>query len=783
MAKKKNKVICRHGKRSALRSPLAFDGSELFIDGGSGSLTLSIIIKNVSTEENPVRVESAGLVIRCFDKGGNLIVSGGREIISKTLKFPEDGIAPGAAVGIKTKIDLSPDIVADFDIYIGCIRTTSLVVTDFVRGDFFDEPEEGVLLTAGMTDEEIYDVCDKISEDALYYPDELSSLVWRCTCGEITDTSSCPKCGAERAELFGFFTNLVRPARKSSGKDNSKRRNHLLIALFSVVSFIIALVLALLLVFFLSDGRYGGRPGGPDFDDPSDSEQKEETLEEKTERLEALIEANDFPAALALARSESSFADRIASISEQAVEYYTGKDDYDRAREFAKTTEDPDTTEKSILTAGYAYYVNNAIFDKALEYAKLLEDNQSIHTVYNLHIDHLVGEKKFSEAIEVAVSANLETKKESIITSAIEHLSSVREYKEAFEFAKLSNKENVPRDLARDAAYYYLGENDVESALDFSSYVNEDTLMTDIAAKLSDSQLRERLGEFFSYLSFERKQSIYANSVSLDKQVAVINTAGKVFYGAGQTYIPPSGLSAVSVKTSAHHTVVLLSDGSVVAFGDNSFEQCNVSLWKKVVAIEVGQYHTVALLEDGTVRACGNRDFNQCSLSELRDVIMISAGDYHTLALLADGTVRAVGMNSSSQCNTSSWENITMISAGALHSVGLTKDGKVVAVGSQSLGRCDVSSWNNVVMISAGSSHTLSLFADGSVAMCGGVVGGGSCGSLAFGEKVVFIDAGNTSIVAITESGKLLFTGDGLPNISHVTREKVSTDFFFTNDD
>ncbi len=780
MAKNKNKVICRHGKRTALRSPLSLDSSELFIDSESGALMLNITILNTSTEENPVRVESAGLVIRCLDASGNLIVSGGREIISKTLKFPDEGIAPGAAVGIKTKIDLSPDIVADFDVYIGCIRTTALVVTDFVRGDFFYEPEDPILLSAGMSEEEIYDVCDKISESAVYYPDELSSLVWRCTCGEITDGGSCPKCGAERSALFAFFANLVKPARKVKSPIDGHKRLNLIIAISSIVFFITALVLALLLVFFLSDGRYGGRPNGPDFGDPSHDVQ-EETLEEKTSRLEALIAAKDFPAALELAKSESAFAGRISEISQDALEHYIETDDYDKALEFAKTAKDPESAKTSVLEAGYPYYINNKIFDKALEYAELLGDSEKISKVNTEHIAYLIEQKEFLKAIDVAASANLDAKKEEIILVAIEERSTARDYNGALEFALMSSKESVSTDLATEAAYYYLEQNDIDSAMSFAQYVNDESLMTDIASKLSDSQLRENLATFFPYISFERKQSVYANSLSLDKQVAVINTAGKVFYGAGKTYIPASGLKAVSVKTSAHHTVILRSDGSVVAFGDNSFGQCDVSLWKNVVAVEVGQYHTVALLEDGTVRACGNRDFDQCSVSSFENVIMISAGDYHTLALLANGTVKACGMNTSSQCETSEWQNITMISAGALHSVGLTSDGKALAVGNLSLGRCDVTSWDNVVMISAGSSHTVALLGDGSVVSCGGVVGGGSYGSIVLNEKVIYVDAGNTSIAAVTESGKLIFSGNGLPNTDHVKNERVDSKNFFTN--
>ena len=780
MAKKTNKVICSHGKKIALRSPLALESSELFVDSDSGSLMLNIIILNSSSEENPVRVESAGLVIRCFDASGNLIVSGGREIISKTLKFPDDGIAPGAAVGIKTKIDLSPDIVADFDVYIGCIRTTALVVTDFVRGDFFDEPEDPILLSAGMTEEEIYDICDNISDSAIYYPDELSSLVWRCTCGEITDAGVCPKCGVQRGELFAFFSSLTRPAHKKAPASNKQKKIDLFVGIASIVCFITALVLALLLVFFLSDGRYGGRPDGPDFDGP-DSGIVEETLEEKLARLDALIAEKDFSAALSLVKGDSDLADRADDISDDAIEYYLSIDDYDKAREFTEAATDPTVKALSVLNAGYAYYVNNNIFDKAVEYAGLLGDNEKINKVYILKINYLVGEGKFNEAIDAAVEGNLEAKKEDVITTAIQTYSEAGDYDKALEFAKLSNSESTPNDLMRKAVYYYLDSNDIDSALRFAEMLNDSTVMADIASEIPDSRLRVELGRFFSYLSFERKQSVYANSVSLDKHIAVINTAGTVLFGAGQTYAPPEDVRAVSVKASAHHTVILLSDGSVVAFGDNSFGQCEVSLWTGVIAIEVGQYHTVALLEDGTLLSTGNDVFGQCALSELSDVIMVAAGDFHTLALLADGTVRSFGMNTSSQCETSAWKNIIMISAGSLHSVGLTADGKALAVGNKSLGRCDVSLWSDVAMISAGNTHTVAILKDGTAVMCGGVLGTGSYGALGSEEKLIYVDAGNTSIVAVTESGKLIFTGDGLPPTDHLKDEKVSDGYFFTN--
>ncbi|MBE6618755.1 MAG: hypothetical protein E7626_03090 [Ruminococcaceae bacterium] len=779
MAKTKNKVICRHGKKSALRCPLSFDSSELYIDGESSSLFLGIVLTNSAPEDGGEYIESAALVIRCFDTSGDLIVSGGREIISKTLKFSDGGIAPGTSVEIKTKIDLPSSSVSDFDAYIGCIRTAALVVTDFVRADFFDEPDEPIPLSVGMSEEEIYDVCDKINESAIYYPDELSSLVWRCTCGEISDGVKCSKCSTDRAETLAFFSKLVRPTVKKSAPDK-KKRLHLFIAIFASLFFVATLLLAVLLVFFLSDGRYGGRPSGPDLDGDKENTEIVETLEEKLAKLDAMLSENDFASALAYASENSDLSYKIPEISEAAVKYYIEKDDYDNALKFAESS--PSHTPKSILLVGYAHYISNKIFDKALEYAKMLGDSEKVNTVIINKIDYLVSQKKFSEAIELAVDSNIDTKKEEVISAAVKSLSAEKKYDEAFEFALLSNKESVPDDLAKEAVYYYLENKQYDAAVKFADRLDDESVMRDIAANVSDKYLKKNLGTLFKYLSFERKQSVYATPVSLDKQIAVISTSGKVIYGSNETYIPSAGKTAVSVKASAHHTVILLSDGSVVAFGDNSFGQCDVSLLRDVVAIDVGAYHTLALLADGSVRALGNTDFGQCSVSDIKNAVMIAAGDFHSLILLSDGSVKAVGNNASSQCETDQWSGVVMISAGSLHSVCVTADGKALAVGSRSLGRCDVSSWSDVLSISAGSSHTVAILSDGSIVSCGGVVGSGNYGSIVSGEKVIYAEAGNIASVAVTESGKLILVGSGLPSTDHVKNEKVDPEYFFTSE-
>ena len=82
-------------------------------------------------------------------------------------------------------------------------------------------------------------------------------------------------------------------------------------------------------------------------------------------------------------------------------------------------------------------------------------------------------------------------------------------------------------------------------------------------------------------------------------------------------FIPPldDGISFTQVSAGCGHTVLLQSDGTAVACGENS----------------VGQY-TIPLLDDGI------------------SYTMVSAGEKHTVLLRSDGNAAACGMNSNGQC-------------------------------------------------------------------------------------------------------------------------------------
>ena len=174
-----------------------------------------------------------------------------------------------------------------------------------------------------------------------------------------------------------------------------------------------------------------------------------------------------------------------------------------------------------------------------------------------------------------------------------------------------------------------------------------------------------------------------------------------------------------TIRAGEYHTVCLKSDGTVVAVGDNSKGQCDVSGWRDIVSVSAGESHTVGLKSDGTVIATGDRSYGRCNVYGWRDIVSISAGKRYTVGLKSNGTVVAVGDNGDGQCDVSDWQDIVSVSAGFLHTVGLKSDGTVVAVGDNSCAQCDVSAWRGIDSVSAGGWHTIGLKSNGTVIVAG----------------------------------------------------------------
>ncbi|MHB8521204.1 MAG: RCC1 domain-containing protein, partial [Limisphaerales bacterium] len=170
------------------------------------------------------------------------------------------------------------------------------------------------------------------------------------------------------------------------------------------------------------------------------------------------------------------------------------------------------------------------------------------------------------------------------------------------------------------------------------------------------------------------------------------------------------------------HTSITGPASTVVAWGDNTYRQCDVpSDLRRVVAIAAGARHSFALRQDGTVIAWGSNGSGQCNVpANLSRVVAIAAGANHSLALRKDGNIVAWGYFVAVSVP-ASLSDVTAISAGFNFSLALRRDGTVVAWGGvDTWGERDVpQGLSSVVAIAAGETYSLARRQDGTVVAWG----------------------------------------------------------------
>jgi len=233
-------------------------------------------------------------------------------------------------------------------------------------------------------------------------------------------------------------------------------------------------------------------------------------------------------------------------------------------------------------------------------------------------------------------------------------------------------------------------------------------------------------------------------------------------------------MGAIAVAAGGGHSLVLLSDGSVSAWGENQNGQLgdnttgsrgspglvqNSSNGALVGAISIaaGDKHSLAVVQGGQVYAWGYNMSGQLGLGSTQEqksptpipnfnsALTVTAGANHSLALLTNGTLMAWGANESGQLgdgtNTSRnrpvpvvlLTDIAAVFAGGNQSFAVSTSGVVYAWGDNASGQLGLGSTlptstpsivkglggagtlTGIETISAGSSHTLALSTSGEV--------------------------------------------------------------------
>lgn len=233
----------------------------------------------------------------------------------------------------------------------------------------------------------------------------------------------------------------------------------------------------------------------------------------------------------------------------------------------------------------------------------------------------------------------------------------------------------------------------------------------------------------------------------------------------------PTVVSYLKVATGATHSLGLKSNGAVVAVGDNTYGQCNVSAWTDIIDVSAGtgSDHSVGLKSNGTVVATGNNTNDQCDVSSWTNITKISVGGSHTVGLKSDGTAIAVGTDAYGQIGVGTWINLIDVSAGYRHTIGLKSDGTVYQTGALNAGA--TSSWTNITKITSGMDIAFGLRSNGTVARANGDYPPAWLNTIDTWTNIVDICAGNTFLIGIKADGTTVLAGgyDDLLNIASWT--------------
>lgn len=283
--------------------------------------------------------------------------------------------------------------------------------------------------------------------------------------------------------------------------------------------------------------------------------------------------------------------------------------------------------------------------------------------------------------------------------------------------------------------------------------------------------------------------------------------------------VPGLGGAAVEISAGSTHSLVLLENGLVVAWGNNGFGQLGFGLnrsrflpeqtlgLRNVVGFDMGEGFGVAVKADGSVWTWGNNSTGQLGepaslyrsypapLVGMNEVKACSAGAKHAASVDLHGNVWTWGANERGQLGNNTYTDSSVpsqvvglspakaMAAGSDFTLALLQDGTVEAWGGNEFGQLgdgtgidspvalEVEGLSGVKQICAGWGHALALKEDGTV----WAWGDNSAGQLGTGfpeesglfpvlvaglQDIVSVAAGAYHSIAVRGDGTVFTWGD-----------------------
>lgn len=194
-----------------------------------------------------------------------------------------------------------------------------------------------------------------------------------------------------------------------------------------------------------------------------------------------------------------------------------------------------------------------------------------------------------------------------------------------------------------------------------------------------------------------------------DKATAALMRDGSIAYAAitksGNAPFDTAGWTGVNdIAMGDKHIVGLVSGGTVVAAGKNTYGQCEVADWSGIAKIAAAGNYTLGLTEDCFVLAAGitlDESVNE------QPVIDIAAARDHFAVLYYDGTVKAFSVEGGAG-EALPWQDIAFITAAEGATYGVDKSGALFS--DAAFVDAGVT---GVYSVSASADHAVVLYGDG----------------------------------------------------------------------
>lgn len=788
--KKQSDMLVKE-KRISLRCPLTIDRTEAEYLSPTPTLPVHITLGNTGggglTNDT---AESVIIVLRLYNEAGNPILFAGNDYIAKSIRLGTDGLPAGEQITFRIYPDRpSEESIHDAEVYISRVRYADGTTTDYVRGDFFDLPEQAVPLTKKFK-KNMDEAMKLLGEGALYVPEQFSEIVWRCTCGELAESDACPACGRKKSEVFDALDQLIVPTIKVIPPYPAEKVNPLPIpepsdsadgetAEYAISPRIIAAKANL---------DNNPPPSGdtapisiPKFsqNEPSSNAPEKKTRRKHSRSTIALLIAIGISSVVFVAllvaliiaiqnkdtAAESTTPPPIVTdpapenIVEQIVRTYLDANDFDNALGFATQNNLGGDLLDEIYTKAIQYYTNLQNPEKALEFARRQKNAEKIGELLSVIFEKQMTAEDYESAMETAESLPEAQKADAQKRAAegyVKTLIADEEYAKAMDVAGQYQTPTTQKQISQIAIGAYMSENDYDRAMGFADAFDVSEQIPVIAKKAALYYAEvSNLPRAMEYLKLaddeETTRSIYVQLSDFQIRRYLPTFFGYLDFSKKQA------IHASPIAAQPDQMIVLDQMGNIFQ-GEEMIYDAEEN-GKIAVSIAACDTAVIALLSDGTVRMINgeNAYYNQTDLDDWSNIVAISAGNYHILGLTKSGTVLSAGRNTLGQCDTSEIQNAVMISAGANHSLILLSDGTVISLGLELDDERSTDDWSDIVAISAGVTHSIGIRADGTA------VSIGNC-DVSTWKNVIAVVSGGSSAVGITTDHKVHYVASGKPS-------------------